>query len=425
MLATLHERPNGLDALHPFAMLATDLGAAELAESLQRRSAASAPPRSAAPTAHAHERLRVAYVSPDFRVHPVGYAIAGVIEQHDRARIAPLGVSLSAADGSAIGARLRSAFDEVIDAASLSDRDVVRLMREREIDIAIDLAGLTTGARPGIFERRAAPLQVNYLGFPSSMGMGCMDFIVADPVVVPESEEEFYTEKVARLPHCYLPFDASRAVLPPYGGREAAQLPADAFVFCAFTNGYKITRAVFDVWMELLRQIPSSVLWLRSMGAETAARLKAAARQRGERSERLVFAPFVESMDQHLSRLQLADLYLDTVPYNAHTTAAEALWAGVPVLTCRGRSFAGRVGASVLSACALPELICDNLDDYRARALELARSPAELRALRERLQKNKSSAALFDTVRYTRDFENLLFDMQRRGAATRASQIKA
>jgi predicted O-linked N-acetylglucosamine transferase (SPINDLY family) len=412
-LATLRERPGGLDALHPFAMLATDLGAAELAESLRRRARSHATPPHAphAPSwARAYERLRVAYVSPDFRAHPVAYAIAGVIEQHDRARFAPLGISLGAADGSAIGARLKGAFEEIIDASSMSDRDVVRIMREREIDIAIDLAGLTTGARTGIFERRAAPIQVNYLGFPASMGLECMDFIIADGVVVPPAEDSFYTEKVARLPHCYLPFDASRTLAPPAGGREAVKLPADGFVFCAFANGYKISRALFDVWMDLLREIPSSVLWLRSMGADTAVQLKRAARQRGVAAERLVFASFVESMDTHLSRLQLADLFLDTVPYNAHTTAAEALWAGVPVLTCRGRSFAGRVGASLLSACALPELICDNLEEYRSRALKLARSPELLLALRERLQQCKATAPAFDTLRYTRDLEDLLLN---------------
>jgi protein O-GlcNAc transferase len=436
-LAILRERPGGLDALHPFAMLAADLGAAGLAESLRRRSrphAASvhappvappvAPPLAPRHTSsHAssprgsHERLRIAYVSPDFRAHPVAYAIAGVIEQHDRGRIAPIGISLSAADGSEIGARLKGAFEETIDASSLSDRDVVRIMREREIDIAIDLAGLTVGARTGIFERRAAPIQVNFLGFPASMGLECMDFIIADGVVVPPDEERCYTEKVARLPHCYLPFDASRGVAAPAVGREAFQLPTDGFVFCAFTNGYKITRAVFEVWIDLLREIPSSVLWLRNMGADTSAQLKRTARQQGIAADRLVFAPFVESMDAHLSRLQLADVFLDTVPYNAHTTAAEALWAGVPVLTCRGRSFAGRVGASLLSACGLPELICEDIEDYRSRALGFARAPESLLELRRQLRERKATAPVFDTRRYVRDLEQLLLEMHRGGVA--------
>lgn len=424
-LSRLRALPNGIDALHPFVVLASDLEPAEQSAILRRRAGKLARQPAARPAGrHAHERLRVAYLSPDFREHPVAHALVGVIEQHDRRRFDVLGVSLAAGDASPVGERLRTAFHDAVDASALGAEAIAGLLREREIDIAVDLAGNTAGAQPAIFASRPATVQLNYLGFPGSTGADFIDFIVADHTVITPPDEPLYSERVLRLPHCYLPFDSS-SPQPELRSRDQAGLPERGFVFCAFTNGYKITRAVFDVWMELLRQIPSSVLWLRSMGAETAARLKAAARQRGERSERLVFAPFVESMDQHLSRLQLADLYLDTVPYNAHTTAAEALWAGVPVLTCRGRSFAGRVGASVLSACALPELICDNLDDYRARALELARSPAELRALRERLQKNKSSAALFDTVRYTRDFENLLFDMQRRGAATRASQIKA
>jgi protein O-GlcNAc transferase len=417
MVAALQRLPEGIDELHPFLMLAADLEPAETAQSLRRRSRAAAPePKPLSSPQAPRHRLRIAYVSPDFRAHPVGYALAGVIEHHDRARVVPIGVSLSAADGSAIGARLRTAFDEFIDVSSLSDKEAVKLMREREIDIAIDLAGLTTGGRSAIFDMRAAPIQINYLGFPGSMGMDCMDFIIADRIVVPTSEEAHFTETVLRMPDSYLPFDDSRSVAPTLITRETAGLPASGFVFCAFNNGYKITRALFEVWMSLLRDVPDSVLWLRSMGGETAANLKNASNALGISADRLVFASFVEATDAHLSRLQLADLFLDTLPYNAHTTAAEALWAGVPVITCLGRTFAGRVGASLLTACGQSELICADLESYRLLALRIAKSPEVLAGIQSRLRSCKSSARLFNAALYTRNLEDLLFSAKLGGA---------
>jgi protein O-GlcNAc transferase len=412
MLASLRHSAQGIDELHPFLMLATDLEPAESAQSLQRRGRARfTPAMPPAPVMPAHDRLRIAYVSPDFRAHPVGYSIAGVIERHDRTRVAPIAISLSAGADSSIESRLKNAFEEFIDVSSLSDREVVKLMRERAIDVAIDMAGLTTGARTAIFMMRAAPVQINYLGFPGSMGMDCMDFIIADRIVLPTTDESFYAEKVLRMPNSYLPFDGGRTV-PAGGRREAAGLPPDGFVFCAFNNGYKITRELFEVWMSLLREVPGSVLWLRSMGAETAANLRNAAGARGVSADRLVFAPFVEPIDAHLSRLQFADLFLDTLPYNAHTTAAEALWAGVPVVTCVGRSFAGRVGASLMTACDQPELICADFESYRTLALRIAHSPALQARLREQLRQRRSSAPLFDTLLYTRNLEDLLFSAQ-------------
>jgi predicted O-linked N-acetylglucosamine transferase (SPINDLY family) len=337
-----------------------------------------------------------------------------VIERHDRQRVAPIAVSLQAGDGSAIESKLRGAFDEFIDAASLSDRDVVKLMRERKIDVAIDLAGLTTGARTNIFALRAAPTQVNFLGFPGSMGLEFMDFIIADRIVLPHADEVYYPEKVLRMPHSYLPFDDTRPVAAAAGGRQSVGLPAHGFVFCAFNNGFKITREMFDVWMSLLHELPGSVLWLRSMGPKTAANLKDAAVARGVSAERLVFAKFEQHIDAHLARLHFADVFLDTLPYNAHTTAAEALWAGVPVITCCGRSFAGRVGASLLSACGLDELICTDLAGYRQLALKIAHSPSLRLELRERLRQIRPSTPVFDTRRYTKDLEELLVEAHRR-----------
>ena len=414
MLSALRGLPDGIDELQAFLLLATDLKPGDVAASLQRRAQRSAariePCVPAALLKEPGEPLRVAYISPDFRAHPVAFALAGVVEHHDRARVAPIGISLMPGDGSDIASRLQGAFDEFIEAESLSDQAVASLIRERSIDIAIDLAGLTTGARSGIFSLRAAPVQINYLGFPGSTGMPFMDFIIADRIVVPRLDELYFEEKVLRLPHCYLPFDDRRSAGAAGIDRQAAGLPAAGFVFCAFNTGFKITRTVFDVWMRLLHQVPGSVLWLRSMGPATAANLKDAAVARGIGAERLIFAKFEARIDAHLARLQLADLYLDTLPYNAHTTAAEALWCGVPVVTCTGTAFAGRVGASLLSSCDLADLICGDLDAYEALALAIARSPSMRTELRRRVRRAHSLAPVFDTQRYTRDLEDLLVE---------------
>ncbi len=414
MLEILRSSPNGIDELQSFLLLASDIDPSDAAQSLRRRAAATvwpAPPTS--PPARIREvsdRLRVAYVSPDFRIHPVGYAIAGVIESHDRNRIATIGISLRPPDGSAIASRLQSAFEEFIDASTLSDRDVVKLMRERGIDIGIDLAGLTAESRTGIFAMRAAPVQVNYLGYPGSMGMDFMDYLVADRLVVPAADEVYYAEKILRLPNSYLPFDDTRRI-PAGMTRASAGLPAEGFVFCAFNNGFKITHDMFAVWMSLLREVRGSVLWLRSMGPMTAANLKNAAAAAGIAPDRLIFASFEERIEVHLARLQLADVYLDTLPYNAHTTATEALWAGVPVITCIGKTFAGRVGASLLAACGIPELIRNDLESYQSFALQVARAPALLEGLRDRLRLARTTSPLFDTRRYTRDLEALLMQI--------------
>ncbi len=413
MMAALREQPDGIDHLTAFLLNAADLEPAEAAASLRRRaSAAHWPPALEPPVAWSvggRAPLRVAYVSPDFRAHPVAYAVAGVIEHHDRAKITPIAISLKASDGSAIAARLAGAFAEFIDVSMHSDRAIVQLMRERGIDVAIDLAGLTTGGRSSIFAMRSAPLQINFLGYPGSTGIPFIDYIVADSLVLPESDEAYFSERVVRMPHCYLPFDDSRIVA---GAGEDARLrnglPPDGFVFCAFTNGYKISRSMFELWMALLRDVPESVLWLRSMGAPTAANLKNAAVRLGIDPRRLVFASYLENMDAHLSRLQCADLFLDTAPYNAHTTAAEALWAGLPVITCTGHRFAGRVGASLLSACGMQELVCPDLERYRGLALDIARTPALRESLHQKLLRNRASAPVFDTRRFARDFENLL-----------------
>ena len=356
-------------------------------------------------------RVRIAYISGDFRDHPVAHLLVGVLEQHDRQKFEVLGVSLGGERTTdEIGPRINAAFDEIIDATSLSDPETARLLRERQVDIAIDLMGFTDGCRPGIFANRAAPVQVNYLGYPGTVGAPHMDYLLADEVVIPREAECWYTEKVIRLPDCILPNDDRRPV-GPAPSRAQAGLPQQGVVFCAFTSAHKINPPVFDVWMRLLREVPGSVLWLRELGSEAQGNLLREAAARGVEAQRLVFAPRVAGMAEHLGRHQLADLYLDTSPYNAHSTACDALWAGVPVLTCTGRTFAARVATSVLTAVGLPELITKDLQEYENRALQLARAPQRLQVLRDRLAREGKRSALFDTRAYCRNLEQAYLGM--------------
>jgi len=367
------------------------------------------PSQAGAWVSHSTGKIRVAYVSGDFREHPVSYLLAGVLEKHNRAEFEIVGISLRAAEDTALGRRVHAAFDQFIEAGhevdNRSDQEVAALMREMGVDIAVDLMGLTQGMRLGIFAHRAAPVQVNYLGYAGTLGASYIDYLLADEVVIPRGEEQWYAEKVVRLPHCYLPNDDLRAIATA-PSREEAGLPMEGVVFCAFTNAYKINPSVFDVWMRLLREVPHSVLWLRAVASDVRANLLREAAVRGVDPQRVVFAPHVASMDQHLGRHQLADLYLDTLPYNAHSTTCDALWAGVPVITCMGGSFASRVAASALQAVGLPELIGSSLEEYGQLALELACDPPKLRAVRARLVANRRTKPLFDTASYTRGLES-------------------
>ena len=365
------------------------------------------PPQAKAAAARATRatgKIRVAYISADFREHPVSYLLAGTLEKHDRAAFEIFGISLRAAEDTELGHRVRSGCDQFIEVADRSDARVAGLLREAEVDIAVDLMGLTQGMRLGIFAHRAAPVQVNYLGYAGTLGASYMDYVLADGVVIPRGDERHYAEKVVRLPHCYLPNDNLRRIAAA-PAREQAGLPAQGVVFCAFTNAYKINPPVFDIWMRLLREVPQSVLWLRAVGPEVRANLLTEAAARGVDPQRIVFAPHVASMAEHLGRHQLADVYLDTLPYNAHSTTCDALWAGVPVVTCAGRGFASRVAASALTAIGLPELVGDNLEEYGHLALGLALDPRKRRDLSARLAANRATAPLFDTARHTRGLE--------------------
>jgi protein O-GlcNAc transferase len=405
-LPALEASADGIDALHPFLLLSLDMSAAEQLRALQRRARPTATAARVPTTPRrSPARLRIAYVSPDFREHPVAHALVAIIEAHDRARVETIGICLAAGDESAVGARLRSAFDVLLDASAMGDHEVLARMRELEVDIAVDLAGHTHGARPALFAARCAPVQVNYLGFSATTGAPWMDYILADDIVIPQCDENAYAERVVRLPHCYLPLDDTRRIAGA-PERAAAGLPERGFVFCAFNSSYKISREMFLVWMGLLREVPDSVLWLRSMDSCAVAHLERAAAQLGVDPARLLFAPHVGQMEDYLARLRLADLFLDTLPYNAHTTAADALWAGLPVLTCPGRTFAARVGASLVTTAGLPQLVCSDLEEYRTKALRLAHHPEELHPLRDKLGTLHESGA-FDSRRCARDLEAL------------------
>jgi protein O-GlcNAc transferase len=352
-----------------------------------------------------HDRLRIGYFSADFHAHPVSYLAAELFERHDRTRFEVIGFSLGPETGDALRARLRQGFDRFLDVAAQSDQAVAALVRELEIDIAIDLQGFTQGNRTGIFARRVAPVQASYLGFAGTMGAAYIDYLITDPIVIPSEEFGAYAEKIVHLPHCYLPSDSQRSIASHLPSRTEAGLPDRGFVFCCFNNSFKITPDLFAIWMRLLGQVEGSVLWLREDNATARVNLQREARQRGIAPDRLIFAGRVPEMADHLARYRLADLFLDTLYFNAHATASDALWAGLPVLTCRGNTFAGRVAASLLTSLGLSALITTRPEAYEAEALRLARDPALLASLKEKLAANKRTYPAFDIASLTRHLD--------------------
>jgi protein O-GlcNAc transferase len=376
--------------------------------------------------AYAHDRLRVAYLSADFNEHPTAYLTAGLFEQHDRSRFEITALSFGQNDNSPARRRLEAAFEHFIDVGGDSDQEIAALMRRSEIDIAVDLMGFTKDNRLGVLARRAAPIQVNYLGYPGTTGAPYMDYILADATVIPEDHDAFYAERVVRLPGTYQINDNRRAIGQRTPTREECGLPQNAFVFCCFNNPQKITPEIFDIWMRLLQATEGSVLWLITGIAKAAANLRLEAEKRGVAPERLIFAPKASVAD-HLARHRLADLCLDTLPYNAHTTASDALWAGLPVLTCLGETFAGRVAASLLKAIGLDALITHSFAEYEALALRLAREPAYLATLKDRLIGNRDGSALFDTQGATHHIETAyqtMADIARRHEKPRSFSVE-
>ena len=361
-------------------------------------------------TTRSRERIRLGYLSADFKDHATVLLITEMIESHDRSRFEVFGYNIGAIDDSQRCRRVLRAFDGFVDLAGFRDDEAARRIADDELDLLIDLKGYTKDGRPGIMAHRPAPIQVNYLGYPGSMGTPLIDYLIADAVVVPDEHRPFYDEAVVHLPNSYQPNDRHRAGSDATARREDHGLPRTGFVFCCFNSNYKMTPLVFDIWMRLLRAVPGSVLWSISINQEVQENLRREAEIRGVGPERLVFAPRM-SFEDHIGRMALADLFLDTLPVCAHTTASEALWAGLPVLTCLGPHFVGRVAGSLLTAVGLPELITTSLADYESEALALARDPARLGALRDRLAANRLTAPLFDTPRYVRNYEAALVRM--------------
>lgn len=405
----LRALPDGIEAMHPFVLLAVSDDPAEQlrasrarATSAAQRCARLAPPR----PYPAHARIRIAYISPDFREHAVAILLAALLEQHDRQRFEVIGIALNPPDDTVTGKRIRAACDQLHTVWQQTDAAVSQLLRELEIDIAIDLAGFTSGNRSAILACHPAPVQVSYLGFPGTMGAAYIDYIIADPTLIPPEDRHSYTEQVVCLPDTYQVNDRHYDVTEPAPDRTELELPAEGFVFCCFNNSFKITAQIFAVWMRLLIEVPGSVLWLAATRTEVVDNLRKSARELGVDPDRLVFAPRVPERADHLARYRRADLFLDTLPFNAHATATDALWCGLPVLTVKGATFVGRVASSLLRTMNVEnDLVCPDLVAYEARALELARSPEHLAALRERLAQNLRSSALFDTDRFRRHIE--------------------
>jgi protein O-GlcNAc transferase len=391
----------------PFYLLSTPASAADQLRCAEQWIRPITPPREAQ---FDHRRdatdkpIRLGYLSADFHQHATAQLMAELLERHDRGRFEVIGFSYGSDDGSPMRARLGRAFDRFVDISAMPHREAARLIHADEVDILIDLKGYTHQARPAISAHRPAPVQVSYLGYPATMGADFIDYIIVDRFVAPTSEQDFFSERLVHLPDCYQVNDSTREIASTPSSRADFGLPADALVLCSFNNSYKISPAVFDVWMRLLAATPGSVLWLLRTNELVEGNLRSEAARRGVEAERLIFAPVV-ALGEHLARHRHADLFLDTVPCNAHTTASDALWAGLPVLTCSGNTFAGRVAGSLLRAIGLPELITESLDEYERTALNLTRDPQRLTALRQKLEKNRDASALFNLPRYTRNIE--------------------
>jgi protein O-GlcNAc transferase len=372
-----------------------------------------------------HEKIRLGFLSADFHAHATAWLIAELIEKIDPQRFTLYAYSYGHDDQSSMRRRLTHAFDHFVDVQQWQNITAAQRIANDEIDILIDLKGYTKDCRGEILSYRPAPIQVNFLGYPGTMGVDEFDYILVDDFVVPPDQQPYFSERLVHLPGCYQPNDRQREIAAETPTRAACGLPATGFIFCSFNNNYKITAEMFEVWMSLLRDVPHSVLWLLAGNAIAPGNLRQEAARRGVAPERLVFAERCE-LPQHLARHRLADLFLDTFPVNAHTTASDALWAGCPLLTLAGETFISRVAGSLLRTLELPELITSSLAEYRSRALHLAHHPQELHALRERLAANRETTSLFNSDHFARKIEAAflkMIELQRSGAHPQAFRI--
>jgi protein O-GlcNAc transferase len=391
----------------PFYLFSTPASAADRLRCAENWIAPIRPPRHDVfehrPAAK-RERIRLGYLSGDFHQHATAQLMAELFERHDRSRFEIAGYSYGPDDHSPMRARLASAFDRLIDIRALPHREAASRIHADGIDILVDLKGYTHQARPAIAAHRPAPVQVSYLGFPATMGADFIDYIVVDPFVVPRSQQPFFSERLVHLPGCYQVNDSRREVASTPTSRQDWGLPVEGLVLCSFNNSYKISPAFFEIWMRLLGAVPGSVLWLLGSNELVIGNLRLEAEKRGVDPARLIFAPLVP-LAEHLGRHRHADLFLDTLPCNAHTTASDALWTGLPLLTCSGNTFAGRVAGSLLMAMGMPELVTESLEEYERAALALARDPRRLVALRQALRNDRDASALFDVPKLTANIE--------------------
>jgi predicted O-linked N-acetylglucosamine transferase (SPINDLY family) len=391
----------------PFALLAVSSSADDQLQWARlfnkKRYSASAKPISQA-NLFDHDRIRIAYLSADFGQSPTSSLLAGVFEQHDRKRFETFAVSFERHKPSEMLSRLKGSFDQFIDGENRSDIDLARLLHEHQIDIAVDLMGYTRRSRTSIFALRPSPIQINYLGYPGTMGADYIDYIIADRFIIPDTKRHFYSEKIIYMPETFQANDSKRKIDSAPSSRAGAGLPENAFVFCSFNNSYKITPVYFDIWMRLLRQIDGSVLWLLGGNNDLERNLRKEAEDRGVNAARLIFATRV-AYANYLARFRLADLFLDTFPFNAGTTASDALWAGLPLVTCSGETFASRMAGSLLRAVGLPEMVTESTSAYEALVCKLARNPDLMAAIRNKLAANLTSYPLFNTQLFTRHIE--------------------
>ena len=372
------------------------------------------------------KKLKIGYFSADFHIFPGMFLMAGLLEEHNRKNFEVMAFSYGPDKNDTMRKRIVNAVDEFIDLNGKSIDQIIEISREKEIDIAIHRNGHTRGTKTEIFMKRVAPLQINYLGYPGTIGGDFIDYIIGDHTVIPEEHNEFYSEKIIRLPHTYQPNDITRLISKKDTSRNDFDLPQEAFVFCCFNNTFKITPNEFNIWMSVLSKVDGAVLWLLKTDERAEMNIKSEAKKRGVDPNRLVFANKLPQAE-HLARHKHADLFLDTFCYNAHTTASDALWAGLPVITKKGEQFAARVSASLLTAVGLPELITETDADYENLIIELANQPEKLCKIRSKLQSNRLTKPLFDTKRYTRNFEAGLlqaYDLYFKGEQPRHIYVK-
>lgn len=410
----------GEDAVHPFywhAIATSPASLLQVGRNWQRGAAPKAPDTT--PAAHdvpprgADGRIRIGYLSGELNLSPNGLVMAGVFDHHDHAEFDIVAFDNSPDDGSPLRRRIVAAFDQVIDVRTLGDADLAAAIRAAQIDIMVDLNGYFGNSRSDALRHRPAPVQVNYLGCPATSGADHFDYAIADAVVVPDADRQWHSEAIVHLPDSYLPTDRHRVVGSRPFTRAECGLPEGRFVFVCFNHCHKILPDSFARWMRILRGVEGSVLWLLDCNPLATANLRAQAERHGIAADRLVFAPRLAHED-HLSRHRCADLMLDSLPYNGHTTTTDTLWAGLPVLTQMGQTWPGRAAASALLALNLPELVVGDSAAYEQRAVELAHRPDALAAIRQRLAEQRLSAPLFDTARYTRHLESAYRAMHRR-----------